>query len=244
MGMQANFDQVTSEQLSAFIRDPGSAYDFHRSLLNRDMAWLFPQAMQQDAASVISRALQQQIEALPPEIRARFEQAIEEMTPEAKARLEQNRKEVQEAMSEIFRLQAAQRPDAVPPEHKSFSLQKDWHVLHYALNGTTEAGEGPLGEAILGGKEIPDLKGVKDYGPLRYLDPPQVKDVAKALAGVDPQSLLARLDAKDAKAKQIYLAHTLKKPAEWSYLPELFEQFRDFYADAARSGNGMLLAIV
>jgi AcrR family transcriptional regulator len=244
MGMQANFDQVTSEQLSAFIRDPGSAYDFYISLLNRNVADLFPRSMQQDAAEVISQAMQQQIEALPPEMRTRFEQAMKEMTPEAKARLEQNRKEVQEAMSEMFRRQAAIQPVSVPQEHKTFSLQKDWHVLHYALNGTAEGGEGPLGEAILGGKEIPDHQGMRDYGPLRYLDVSQVKDVAKALAEVDPQSLLGRLDEKDAKAKQIYLAHTLKDPADWSYLPQLFEQFRDFYADAARSHNGMLLAIV
>ena len=30
-------------------------------------------------------------------------------------------------------------------ENRRFSLRKDWHVLHYALNGTTKGGNGPLG---------------------------------------------------------------------------------------------------
>ena len=218
--MQANFDQVASEQLSSFVRDPESAYDFYISLSNRDMANLIPQAMQQMKAA-----------------------AGRNITPEVKERIEQAMKEFQ-AMSQVFRHPAPKRPVPVPQERKTFSLQKDWHVLHYALNGTTEGGEGPLAEAILGGKEIPDHRGVMGYGPLRYLEAGQVQDVAKALAGVDPQSLLTRLDEKDAKAKQIYLAHTLKNPADWSYLPELFQEFREFYANAARTHNGMLLAIV
>jgi hypothetical protein len=221
MGMQANFDQVTSEQLSAFIRDPESAYDFHISLSNRDLANLLPQAMQQ-MKSVAAR---------------------QDLTPEVKAKIEQAMKEFQ-VMSQAFQRPAPKQPVLAPPQRKTFSLEKDWHVLHYALNGTTEGGEGPLGEAILGGKEIPDRQGVMGYGPLRYLEAGQVQDVATALAEVNPQSLLARLDAEDAKTKQIYLAHTLKDPADWSYLPELFQEFCAFYADATTHKNAMLLAIV
>jgi hypothetical protein len=132
---------------------------------------------------------------------------------------------------------------AAKPERKQFSLEKDWHVLHYALNGTHDGGTTALADAILGGEEIPDLDRTSGYGPFRFLRPEQVADVAAALAEVHPEELLSRLNHKDAEAKQIYLAHTLDDLADWEYLPELFVSFRDFYADTARSDNAMILAI-
>jgi hypothetical protein len=83
-----------------------------------------------------------------------------------------------------------------------------------------------------------------DYGPARYLTPEQVKEVSDALEKIEPASLLSRLDYEDAKKKQIYLDHTLNDLDNWSYLPELFEEFRNFYSDAAELGNGMLMKIV
>ena len=123
-----------------------------------------------------------------------------------------------------------------------FSLEKDWHVLHYALNATSEAGSGPLERTILGGSEL--RCGRQEYGPLRYLTTEQVRETATALAKVDAKKLLDKLDADDALAKQIYLAETLSDLESWSYLPELFEKLRKFYRDAAEKGNAMLLKIL
>ena len=124
---------------------------------------------------------------------------------------------------------------------KVFSLQKDWHVLHYALNGTSEAGPAPLEKSILGGTEFPIPA---DYGALRYLTPQEVREVNEALAGVDPQKLIERLDKKDADSKGIYLGHLMDEPDEWTYLPELFDDFKSFYQDAAKKGNAVLLKII
>jgi len=128
------------------------------------------------------------------------------------------------------------------PAKKEFSLNKDWHVLHYALNGTAEGGDGPLAFAVFGDKELRMDEDV-DYGPPRYLSPAQVREVAAALQKIEPASLLSRLDYADAKRKQIYLDHTLRDLKEWGYLPEFFEDFRNFYADAAKLGNGMIMKI-
>src|SRR5215831_19469945 len=46
---------------------------------------------------------------------------------------------------------------ALQEKWKIFSMEKDWHTLHYLLNGTAQGGEGPLADTVLGGKEIPDL---------------------------------------------------------------------------------------
>lgn len=125
-----------------------------------------------------------------------------------------------------------------------FSLEKNWHILHYALNGTAEGGNGPLANAILGGSELRSQGGREDYGPIRYLTPQQVNQTAAELAKVHPRKILEKLDANDAKSKEIYLAETLDHLERWSYLPELFEKFRNFYTDAAKKGNAMLLKIV
>jgi Domain of unknown function (DUF1877) len=135
------------------------------------------------------------------------------------------------------------KPMEPQPEKKEFSLNKDWHVLHYALNGTAEGGDGPLAFAVFGDKEFPDPGNV-DYGPARYLTPQQVKEVYAELQQIKPASLLSKLDYKDAKEKRIYLDHTLTNLEDWSYLPEFFEEFRDFYADAAECGNGMIMKII
>jgi hypothetical protein len=126
---------------------------------------------------------------------------------------------------------------------KAFSLAKDWHVLHYALNGTARGGKGLLANAVLGGQEIPDVDGVMGNGPLRYLEAQRVPAVRDALAGVNPGQLLLNLNRRDAEAKGIYMAHTLSNMAGWAYLPQLFEALRAFYAEAARHGNALLFSI-
>jgi hypothetical protein len=138
---------------------------------------------------------------------------------------------------------ALQAGESKPPRNV-FSLDKDWHIFHYVLNGTAHGGDGPLADAVLGGREIPDVEGVMGYGPLRYLEPNQVQSVADALAGVNPTRLLSKLDLRDAQAKKIYLSHTLSNLTDWSHFPGLFEEFRAFYGDAARQGNAMLFSIM
>jgi len=101
-------------------------------------------------------------------------------------------------------------------------------MLHYALTGTAEPGDTWISKCILGGSELPDVDGVMGYGPLRYLDSKEVQSVSGELAGVDPQTLISRLDKDDADKKRIYLSHTLSRPHDWDYLPQLFTQFREF----------------
>jgi len=157
---------------------------------------------------------------------------------------------------------------------KEFSLEKEWHLLHYILNRTVDGGIGPLADVVLGGDEIPDDDGTGDYGPLRYLSPAKVKAVASALAEVNAEELAAAFDPEDAAAKGIYglpggspisapmaslmlqrlppeKAQALKdrlayKPQRLS--PEdvaaLIDPVRAFYEEAARDGNAMLLYII
>src|SRR5687768_4410646 len=69
--------------------------------------------------------------------------------------------------------------DGVDKPINHLDIDKAWHAIHYTLNGSVWEGEGPLSWVILGGQELGEDVG---YGPVRYLDPTQVKSVAAALS--------------------------------------------------------------
>ena len=215
MGMVATIEQVTPQQLAAFIRNPRKAYDFR-----------FDHDFDNPDLEPFVALLAEKAKSVPPGFRAE----IERVTGRVQAKIRE-RKGLRLVVSN------GERHDD-PPEHKRFSLEKDWHVLHYVLNGTTEGGQGPLADAIFGGDELPDLDNRMSFGPICYLTPERVIALARALAQVNPDSLLAKLNREDALAKQIYLAHTLTEG--WEYLPDFFRSFRAFYEDAARHGNAVL----
>ena len=218
MGMIATLEQITPQQLAEFRRQPKKAYDF-----------VLAEFLDNPQSQVFLKMLAEQVKTLPPGFRAQAER----VTNQALSKMQERKG--------LHLVTKDQLPPTPRSERKQFSLEKDWHVLHYVLNGTTEGGVGPLADSILGGGEIPDVEGVMGYGPLRYLLPEKVAAVAAALARIKPTDLLSKLDRKDAESKQIYLAHTL--PDGWEYLPDLFRSFRAFYEDTAQNGNAMLLSI-
>lgn len=225
--MIAKFYEVTPQQLSEFLRHPSAAYDYTMSQL-----YDHPGAM--EMAEKMLDELRIKTATFPPAVRGQVEHVAD---------LFRRKANIGKGPQPVI---SKPKPEAV---RKDFSLEKDWHVLHYALNGTHDGGARPLADAILGGQEIPDVEGVNSFGAassgaLRYLTSPEVKDVASALRAVEPSQLLSKLNFRDAQEKEIYLAHTLGNISDWEYLPELFVSFREFYLQAADSGNAMLLSTV
>jgi hypothetical protein len=221
MGMEAAFARITPEELKRFQKNPALAYE----QILPDLASIIPDGMGEIAgfADQLEKTFQAQRKtfknlpdpAVAAKAQAEFEKIASQMLKQAKGHHNSRA--------------------------KLFSLYKDWHVLHYALTGKSDAGETPIEKSILGGTEFPIPA---DYGPLRYLTSQEVKEIAKALETVNPDSLISKLDRKDAESKRIYLAHNLDDQEEWSDLPELFDKFRSFYRDAAKNGDAMLLKIV
>jgi len=217
--MEAAFAQITPKQLSRFLQNPALAYEE----IIPELSGILPPGIDEvegfaDRLKEALEAQQKSFAGLGPaaaKVRAEFDKIESHMLKQAKG----------------------QHTGGV----KLFSLQKDWHVLQYVLNGTGEPGPAPIQKSILGGTEFPIPA---DYGPLRYLTPQEVKEIAEAFAEVDSQNLFGRLNKQDAELKNIYLAHTMDDPEEWGYLPDLFERFRSFYRDAAKNGNAVLLKII
>jgi hypothetical protein len=226
MGMELTLEQVKPRQLDAFIRHPAKAY-------HHILADLFANP----ALGKFMRMIADHERTLPAEARANRDRLISLLPETSDQSGGGSLKLMAKNLANSIRNRSVTKPK---PKSRQFFLGKDWHALHYVLNGTHVGGKEPIARAILGGIEIPDLQGVMGYGPLRYLGPGDVRDVAKALDSVAPKQLMARLDKKDALEKKIYLARTFDT-GEWTHLPGLFEGLREFYRDAAVRGNGLLL---
>lgn len=225
MGMRATLEQITPQQLTEFLRHPRGAYDYVFSDFHED-----PAAM--DMFDMILKQAEQRSGRAP---------GTKEQIEYIRAQ-----REVMKARAGIHLVKGEGGPQQPPeprPERKQFWLEKDWHVLHYLLNGTRQGGDGPLADAVLGGAEIPDTDGVMGYGPLRYLTPERVGRIASALAQVTAKELLSKFDQDDAIRKNIYLAEFMNNQSDWRYFSGFFDAFKDFYKDAAVSGNAMLLLI-
>jgi len=124
------------------------------------------------------------------------------------------------------------------PDENGLNLEKSWHVLHYLLTGKAEDAPPPLGNAILGGHEI---GGDLGYGPARFLAPDEVRGVAAALATVSKEDLAARFDLDAMIAMHIY---PVRDDSELEMAQHYFEHLSRYYAEAAASGNAMLLCII
>jgi len=122
---------------------------------------------------------------------------------------------------------------------QEIDLHKSWHCLHFLLTGGADGPDGtPLGDAILGGVEIGGEAADTGYGPPRALSPGRVKSVAEALNAFPIDQKAQQFDSHAADKAGIYVAqHGAEE------LKEYFLQLRNFYEDAARRGNAVLLWI-
>ena len=116
-------------------------------------------------------------------------------------------------------------------------LGKAWHGLHFLLSGSADPNPTPLGQAVLGGKEIGEDTG---YGRPRYLDAAAVSDIAKALAAVDSSALRRSYDADSMNEADLY-PDDWNEPGTVDWLMQELDRLREFYGGAASRGNAALL---
>ena len=131
---------------------------------------------------------------------------------------------------------------------RTLDLQKEWHILHCLLTDRWEKpGEimpapPPLGNAVWGGTSTPFEA---HDGMVRYLLPPEVREVADALSKISVDELLSKVDMDVVREAGVY-----------SWGPEsVFEQVEvvvreeltglvGFFAEAARANNVVVLALL
>jgi hypothetical protein len=226
MGMEGKLRQVSEFELATYRRNPAKLYT---DLMGRyDLQGLtkLTEAMREIQQSPLAQKVRQRaLSGLPPE-----PEDVAEMQRQMQAVMSNNPQAAAQIESHI----------GLSKDGLQLSLHKSWHCLHFLLTGKSwEKAEPPLGNAIMGGVEIPDRQQVMGYGPVRYLTPSQVDDVASALASYPIEKKAEAFDPRLADEQKVYVPNH-----ESEELIYYFNLLRDFYQDAATKGNGMILWVV
>lgn len=126
------------------------------------------------------------------------------------------------------------------PNGPDLQLEKSWHCLRYIFTGKVLEPPGPeaLDRAILGAREIPDEGKVMGYGPVRCLNPEEVKEVSAALCSFPIVEKAKQFDEAAAEARQVYCANHSEDE-----LIHYFGKLLGYYEEAAARDNGMLMWI-
>jgi len=232
MSMIGKLRQVSEFELARFKKNPG---EMVRTLAGSPSSSADPQVYLQ---------LRETLEHSP------IVQQMMELSKQGKAPTREQQLELQQQMMQLMKQAAGLRkaapgqaespPQPVPSaENRELDLHKSWHCLHFLFTGKVEGSDGsPLGEAILGGKEIGGAAADTGYGPPRALSPAQVRLVAEALDAFPIEQRARAYDAASADRAGIYVAQH-----DQQELQHYFAELRKFYEDAARNGNAVLLWI-
>lgn len=122
-------------------------------------------------------------------------------------------------------------------------IDRAWHAIHFLLTGSAWKGAPPLNFIVSGGTEIGDDRG---HGPARGLLNMEVRAVAAALERLPCSTLMRRFDPALLAAAEIY-PNIWDRPSEAdasrSYVEHNYEALRAFVMDAAKAGEGILIAL-
>jgi hypothetical protein len=124
----------------------------------------------------------------------------------------------------------------------SVSLEKSWHGIHFVLTGSAWEGDPPLN--VIAGGGVPVGQEDVGYGPARYVDPAQVRELDRALEAISEEEFSRRFDPAALEEAEIY-PRIWDEPLEdlrheyWTYL----EEMKQLVHRAAQQGHGLLIAV-
>ena len=128
------------------------------------------------------------------------------------------------------------------------SLDKSWHVVHFVLTGDKRMApfhskENPLHNVVMGGHAI-GIDGT--YGPIRVIENNDAKTIATALTLVNIDTLRSKYTLAEINSANLY---STPAPGGWSardldIVFACFPRLQVFFADAARSGEDVGLAML
>jgi hypothetical protein len=126
-----------------------------------------------------------------------------------------------------------------------FRLEKEWHALHFLLTGDDSLDPPspvppPLGNVVFGGAATPIEAG---YGPVRCLNPQEVREVADVLRAIPVEELQRRFNAENFNERRIY---PTQRPGGWDQeglepLLEMYPELVEFFGRAAETGDLVLI---
>jgi len=149
----------------------------------------------------------------------------------------------------LFGRKPAPAPAVPPPELQlgadeglHTDLDKAWHGIHFLVTGTAWAGEPPLDFLVAGGRAV----GAEDmgYGAARAFTASEVRAIDAAVRAISDEELERRYSPAAMKQADIYPDIWDRAGAEDNareYAMGHVATLREFLADAARRGVGMIV---
>jgi len=147
----------------------------------------------------------------------------------------------------LGRLFGAKQPAPAPedtwkPSEKAeqFDVDKAWHGIHFLLTGSDWEGDGPLAFILHGGREIKEDLG---YGPLHGFTSAEVKEISKALDGLNVPALHEKADPAQFTTNEIYPEIWATQPKEEciGYVTESLKELREFVRKTAQSNRALIV---
>jgi len=127
-------------------------------------------------------------------------------------------------------------------ELDALALGKEWHAIHFLLNGVAGEAPPPLGLVVFGG--VPVSADDMGYGPATLRTADEVRAIAKALAPIDEDTLGKRFDPARMDALEIYPTVWQRDGAEGlDAVADTFQRLKTYYTKAAKKGLAMLVWI-
>src|ERR1700730_15494821 len=120
-------------------------------------------------------------------------------------------------------------------------LNKAWHAIHFALNGSRLGGEAPLNFLVSEGTPVGEVD--VGFGPARVLTSQQVSQLASALAPLEPDDVARRIDLSVFDQEVIYPGNWQRNGIGVDYVIANYREMRDLISRLAARGDGLVLYI-
>jgi len=120
-------------------------------------------------------------------------------------------------------------------------LNKAWHAIHFALTGSRLGGEEPLNFLVSEGTPVGEVD--VGFGPARVLTSQQVRQLAAALAPLEPDEVARRIDLGKFDQEVIYPGNWQRNGIGVDYVLTNYRDMRDLISRLAERGEGLVLYI-
>jgi Domain of unknown function (DUF1877) len=120
-------------------------------------------------------------------------------------------------------------------------LDKAWHAIHFVLTGSRLGGDEPLNFLVSEGTPVGEVD--VGYGPARVLTSEQVRQLAAALAPLEPEHVAERVDVRTLDEQSIYPGNWQRNGYGVDYVVSNYRDMRELIARTANDGRGLILYI-
>jgi len=120
-------------------------------------------------------------------------------------------------------------------------LDKAWHAIHFVLTGSRLGGDEPLNFLVSEGTPIGEVD--VGYGPARVLGSEQVRQLAAALAPIEPDHVAQRVDLRTLDEHSIYPGNWRRNGYSVDYVVSNYRDMRELIVRTANEGRGLILYI-